>query len=289
MSRIDVRVRFGTLVLALEGMRDLDQLLPLYEAHAAPPDEENHAVITAVLDEAAGDDAVARPGPIRWGHAVVGDELHVRGPQWTLEVSLSPRGPVRARFREWDVRQVDQLLGCAVQVMAPLRVGALTLHGSSVERDGQGFAFIAPSETGKTTVALLSRELGHTVLAEELTYVGWPQDGGGPAVYSLPARERNDIRTTRRVSAPLAGLYRLVQAREDVVEPIDRRRRVLELTARAAVGVRAPVVMDAALRVVERLNDAVELRRLRFSRSPRFWDAIDADRRRRGRFRSRGT
>jgi hypothetical protein len=116
------------------------------------------------------------------------------------------------------------------------------------------------------------------VLAEEMTYVGWPVGDDRPWVYSLPLRERNNIRIAQRVSAPLAGVYRLNQSKLDLVEPLDPRTRIFELAARAAIGARSPVMMQAALGVLARLDRAVETRRLRFTLSARFWQAIDDDR-----------
>jgi hypothetical protein len=276
-----MKVRFGTLVIDFEGVGDLGDSAPAFAVHAAAADEAAHARATVLLDPSAGAAAPWRPGQPMGTCSVADGVLTVERRSWRVRISLEQSGPIELALRGWRVNDFDQALGVLVQVLAPLRAGGLCLHGSSVLRGDEGFAFIASSETGKTTVARLSKDLGHTVLAEEMTYVGWPAGDGRPHVYNLPLRERNDLRTTTAVSAPLDGIYRLVQDPHDVVEPLGRRDRTLELAARAAIGARAPVVMDAALSVIERLDADQPLRRLRFTRSTRFWQAIDDDRRQR--------
>lgn len=190
---------------------------------------------------------------------------------------LSPGEPVDATMRAWRPEEFDLLMDCLVQILAPLRAGALVFHGSAVLREGVAYVFTAPRETGKTTVARYSRDLGYTVLAEEMAYVGWDATGANPVVCSLPLLEKNRMGVTDRTQVPLAGIYRLRQAAEDRVEVLTQAQRILELSRVAAVAVRASVVAMAALDVAARLASRGEPKRLHFTRSARFWQVIDAD------------
>jgi hypothetical protein len=276
-----VKVRFGTLVLEFEGVGDLGGFRALYDAHSAAAADVPQAIVRVLLDPSAGGVDTWQPGRPMGQSTVADGLLTVERRVWTIEVPLAEQADVRLRLRSWRPDDFEQAVGTLIQILAPLRAGAVCLHGSSVKRGDEGFAFIAASETGKTTVARLSREIGYTVLAEEMTYVGWPAGDERPWVYSLPARERNDIRTPLRDAAPLAGIYCLKQHSADVVESLDSRERLLELAARAAIGARSPVVMDAVLEVLARLDRALPLRRLRFTPSIGFWEALDTDRERR--------
>jgi hypothetical protein len=273
-----LRITCGTLVLAVRGEGDLGDLSELYAAHAADPRLLPHASVYLDVDGSLfGPGGDAAPDT-EWSVDTETGELRVSTPRFLLDVPLDAGLPVRLTLRFWSTVLFDHALRYVIQILAPLRAGAVALHGSSVVRDGVGYAFVAHSETGKTTVARFSQDLGYTVLAEEMTYVAWPSHEAGPRLYSLPIVEVNHLRVARPVSAPLRALYCLVQGTHDRISELPVQRRVLNLAATTFIAVPAPVVMDAALTVIGELAAEIEPKELHFTRSPRFWQVIDAER-----------
>ncbi len=273
-----MKITCGALVLTILGAGDLGELGELYAAHAAGERVQAHATINVVIDSLA---LCSSRGSLRepeWGVDSSTHELFLSTSQFLLIVPLAGDEPVRVRLPEWSVVVFDYALRSLIQILAPLRAESVVLHGSSVVRDGLGYAFVAQSETGKTTVARFSEELGYTVLAEEMTFVGWPSREAGPCLFSLPVIEASDLRVVRPVTVPLAAIYCLVQDTDDHIVEIPARRRPLSLAAVTFIAVREPVVMDAALAVVSKLASEIEPKTLHFTRSPRFWKTIDAAR-----------
>lgn len=276
----EMRIRCGTLVLEFSGgIGDVDELKGLYTAHAASAGacEDVSARVDVEVDAERA--RPPRSGPVASSVDPVTRVLRIATSEWSLGVPLAGEGPVRLSLARWWVPAFDHAVRCLIQVLAPLRAGAVVLHGSAVERDGLAYAFVAHANTGKTTVARLSRDEGLTVLSEEMTYVAWAPGASVPSAFSLPVIEANDLRVPHPRAAPLSGLYHLVQDTRDSVVPIGPGRRVSTVAAVTAIAVRTPVLMQAALGVVARLVAVVEPKELRFTRSLAFWDAIDAERR----------
>jgi hypothetical protein len=272
-------IAFGTLVLRFSGLGPLRELAPLYEAHAVSRADRVHAHIDVEIDRTAGfqgsSDLRGHPSMVCTSDPTGG--LRLETLRWDLVVPAIDGDALVLRLSFWDEELFDQAIRCLIQVLAPTRAEGLIFHGTSVRRGSDGFFFTAPSETGKTTVARLSLSLGHAILAEEMTYVGWGEDGAPPRVHSLPVLEANRLQVPTNVSAPVTGAYLLKQSPVDRLERMTPSQRVAALTSRAAIGARTAPVMMAAFANIERLSRQVELRCLHFTRSPRFWDVIDAD------------
>ena len=271
-----LEIWLGTLTLRIAGHGDLGDLERQYEPHSVSGAIDPDGVVEVRIDRTLAHHPSADSlSPLRaW--SVTGSSLKITAEMWEATVALTPGGATHVVMRAWGAWEFDLLMGCLLQVMGPVYGLGLVVHGSAVVRDGRGYVFFAPSETGKSTVAQLSRQRGYSVLAEEMSFIGLPTDAHGPTVHRLPLRERNEVRCEGSLSAPLCGLYRLVQSPDDRIEPLDRRRSILELAGAAAIGARAPLVMDAALGSIVSLLGFIEPSRLHFTRSPRFWDVIDA-------------
>jgi hypothetical protein len=273
-----MKVVFGRLTFELLDLGPLDLLGGLYDAYGAAADAVPDVRVSVIVDPARRFGGLP-PGEIRVTHKG-DDQFSLDVMLFQMTVSLGACLKVVLRVGEWWEEGFDQAMRCLVQIAAALSDESLTLHASAVARDGEGYVFAAHAETGKTTVARFSRSLGYTVLTEELTFLGW-QDGRA-TIYSLPVLERERLNPSEPASAPLVGVYRLVQSTRDEVVAMTPPRRVLEVASVAAIGVRLPFVMASALRTVDRLVAEVEPRYLRFRRSPAFWAAVDRDRERRG-------
>ncbi len=108
--------------------------------------------------------------------------------------------------------------------------GGFLLHGASAIRNGKAFLLSGKSGAGKTTISRLApRDV--TLLTDEISYVRRaahgpdgrgrpsPHNQGSYVAYGTPfAGELAKV--GENVSAPIAGLYFLVQARENRVEPL---------------------------------------------------------------------
>jgi hypothetical protein len=137
--------------------------------------------------------------------------------------------------------------------------------------------FTARSETGKSTVARISKELGCLVLTEEMACVFGLGEDDVPVVQAMPLRERGDLLVKEPVRAPLAAVYSLAQANDTYVEELDRIQQVKRVAMAAAIGVRDARLMEPALEMAGQLVDRVPVKLLHFERSPRLWDVVDAD------------
>ena len=193
--------------------------------------------------------------------------------EWTAVFDL-PARRVEARLGGPWPRAVETLLKVAVQLFGlELRKG-LTLHSSSVESAGRGYVFTGSAETGKSTAARLSEEVGRTVLTEEITFVG-PVDGSAAAcVHPMPVWNKSGL-LAQPVAVPLRAIYALEQAQEDRVEEIPRGEQVRRLAVAASIGVRHRLFMERALDLAEQLVERVPVHVLHFRKSPAFWDVIE--------------
>jgi hypothetical protein len=145
--------------------------------------------------------------------------------------------------------------------------GGLLLHGAGLVRDGRAFVFFGPSGAGKTTVTALSP--GCRVLSDDLVLIA--RSGPGFAASSVPFRGLATPPATSEALHPLAGLYRLVQAREDRLEELSRPRAVGEVVASLPFVSETAEAAPRILEVVSEVAAAVPVRRLHFRKDPGFW------------------
>jgi hypothetical protein len=99
-----------------------------------------------------------------------------------------------------------------------LREGGFFLHAAAIVGPEGAYVFFGPSESGKTTVAEL---VGEGVITDEITAIR--REGDGYRVSSVPWRGQ-------RLSAPLAGLFRLRKAGETSftgLAPVQALRQLL--------------------------------------------------------------
>jgi hypothetical protein len=199
----------------------------------------------------------------------------VRFVEWSAIVDLDSRA-VTVEFAGRWAGALGSLLKTALQLFVLDQGVAMVFHSACVERDGGAYVFLGRSGAGKTTAALLSREVGGTIISEEITFVGDFGVSGSLAAYSLPFFERSHP-VTGPVWAPLRGVYWLEQAPVDAVVRLDAARGVSCLAQAVSIGVRHPHFMSAALDLAQELERRVPVKLLRFREGTAFWDAIDRD------------
>ena len=165
---------------------------------------------------------------------------------------------------------LDCLLRILLTWMLLPRAGFL-FHAATVVRDGRAYLFTGKSGAGKSTVASLAPE--GSVLTDEVSLVR-REDGvwrayGTPFWGEFRAGDLN-------VSAPIAGIFRLVQAENNRVTPL----RSVELL-RAMIGnvlffSRQPADSQRLLNIVSHAAQELRGYTLEFRKDRTFWEALPA-------------
>ncbi len=164
---------------------------------------------------------------------------------------------------------IDYFVRTALALLA-LETGGLLLHAAGLVRRRQGFAFFGYSGSGKTTIARVSADA--SVLNDDLIAL-WPQSGGW-VMHATPFSNPTQVAPSAAQSAPLAALYRLVQAPRVFIEPIDQARAVAEIVASSPI---VSADLDRAMLLLtraERLAAAVPVQRLHFLPDDSFWTIV---------------
>jgi len=154
-------------------------------------------------------------------------------------------------------------------------VGGLMFHTAGIVRKGKAHLFFGHSGSGKTTVSRVSDT--DTILNDDLLIL-LPQPGKDPAnfkwmAYSTPFWNPTQVQPTRE-SAPVVGIYRLVQDRDVFLEPMGSGQALAEMISNI------PVIPDDPARGTELLNRGttflkeVPAYRLHFLPDNSFWDVI---------------
>ena len=195
--------------------------------------------------------------------------------EWQASFDL-PGRIVRAQLAGRWPGAVDSLLKTAAQLYALETRRALFFHASAVERGGVGVVFLGRASAGKTTAALLSRDVGARILNEEIVCVGGPSGAQRPALHTVSLGERHCL-VSGPSSVPLRRLYVLRQAPFDAVEPLAAPAAVRALASSATIGVRDELLMLPALELASSLARSVPVKLLHFRESPSFWEAIEQD------------
>ncbi len=119
-----------------------------------------------------------------------------------------------------DIREFSYL-GEILQIILPYH-NRLILHSSAIMLDGQGFAFTAPSGTGKSTHTEAWRKLYKNCVAiNDDTPVVY-NNGKGFYLYGCPWSGKTEINAN--ICAPLSAIVCLEQGKENIIEKISPRQ-----------------------------------------------------------------
>lgn len=261
-----------TLTLAVAGLRLrlqsddpalLAGLQQRYRGFLAPPD--GSPAHSALQVRAGGEETPGRGnsrldfpgGGLRWEAPGCRGELAPGGREGAL--TLSPDRPLEA---------CDHFLRLACALLAEAQ-GGLLFHAAGVVRQGRAYLFYGPSGSGKTTVARLSA--GCRVLNDDLLIL--LPAGAGWEAHATPFWNPSQVPPTPG-SAPVRGLYRLVQDRTVYLERAGHGLALAELLACVPVlpldPARAPALLDRCRRLLESLPAW----RLHFLPEPSFWACV---------------
>jgi hypothetical protein len=165
---------------------------------------------------------------------------------------------------------LDSLLRILLTMVLLPRRGFL-LHAATVVRDGRAYVFIGRSGAGKSTVASLSPS--GTVLTDEISLIRFTDRCwhayGTPFWGEFRAAGQNQ-------HYPIAGIYSLVQAKEDRIEPMTTKEILRAMLPCVLFFSSKPDANDVLLRLLLEAVGQIPCFRLHFRRDDGFWQVIAA-------------
>lgn len=188
---------------------------------------------------------------------------------YTLDDASVSLNSAAAHFR--GVRHeyaLDSLIRVLLSVLLLPRRGFL-LHAATVVREGRGYVFTGRSGAGKSTVASLSPP--GSVLTDEISLLRF-SDGEWHA-YGTPFWGEFRAEGSNR-QVPLAGIYSLVQAPEDRVEPLPAREALRALLPNVLFFSSNQQETDQLLSVLTAAAEQIPFYRLYFRCDAAFWKVI---------------
>ncbi|MFZ2059559.1 MAG: hypothetical protein WAU82_00980 [Candidatus Binatus sp.] len=204
------------------------------------------------------------------------EELEVRyaDGHWTIN-----RGDFRAQWDPVSMRGSVRQAAYPYAIDAVMRIvhslvlaerGGFLVHSASAVRNGRAFLFSGVSGAGKTTISRLAPP-DVTLLTDEISYVR----RFGERYQACGTPFAGDLgRAGENISAPIAGLYLLVQGRHNVASRIgaaDAARRLLRnILFFADDANRVEQLFGSACDFVSR----VPVYELTFQRDEKVWDLI---------------
>jgi hypothetical protein len=165
---------------------------------------------------------------------------------------------------------LDCLLRILLTWMLLPRTGFL-LHAATVIRNGRAYLFTGKSGAGKSTVASLAPE--GSVLSDELSLVR--RDGGIWRAYGTPfwgEFRAGDSNT----SAPVAGIFRLVQAEENRAAPLRPVEFLRAMIGNVLFFSRQPADSQRLLDIVSLAAQELPGYTLEFRKDRTFWEVLPA-------------
>jgi hypothetical protein len=165
---------------------------------------------------------------------------------------------------------LDCLLRILLTWMLLPRTGFL-LHAATVVHDGRAYLFTGKSGAGKSTVASLAPE--GSVLTDELSLVR-REDGvwrayGTPFWGEFRAGDSN-------TSAPIAGIFQLVQAEENRVTPLRPVEFLRAMIGNVLFFSRQPGDSQRLLDIVSHAAQELRGYSLEFRKDRSFWEMLPA-------------
>lgn len=144
-------------------------------------------------------------------------------PDITVTVTDEEIAAVREKFPEYSLPYAENYCVCRRVSHEAAARGVILFHAAAVTVDGKAYAFSAPSGTGKSTHIKLWRHVyGARVGMINGDKPFLREKDGVFTVYGSPWCGKEGW--NRNVSAPLAGLCFLSQAKENSISPISAER-----------------------------------------------------------------
>ncbi|MFQ5662814.1 MAG: hypothetical protein ACE5HL_03170 [Terriglobia bacterium] len=200
-------------------------------------------------------EAVPAPREVRFTHNLHGASLRLT-PQAAYLTGVASE------------QTLDSLLRILLSLLLVPRRGLL-LHAATIVRNQRANVFMGRSGAGKSTLARLAPP--GSVLTDEVSLlrrgeIGWH-------AYATPFwGEFRAAGSNRR--APLAGIYVLVQGRENRREKLSPKQKLPVLLGNVLFFAQGKSDRDQLLALLLELIQAVPLDRLQFQPEPAFWEVV---------------
>jgi hypothetical protein len=164
----------------------------------------------------------------------------------------------------------DSLLRILFSWILLPRTGFL-LHAATVVRNGRAFIFTGRSGAGKSTLASLAPE--GSVLTDEISLLRFEE--GGWRAYGTPfwgEFHAGDVNT----SAPIADIFRLVQAPENRVAPLRQAELLRALLPNVMFFSAQPAAHRRLLEILGRAVEKIPGHDLEFRKDRTVWEVLPA-------------
>jgi len=199
--------------------------------------------------------------------------------EWFIEKRLVKARVARILLSGGGIRHFEQFLMdvyCDWMNLCHSKPGfsSFLVHGCGVERDGLGYLFTGPSESGKSTIASLLEQ--GNVLNDEIVLVH--ERDGQFDLQSTPFT--GDFKQKKNLTAPLQAVFFLAHARENKIDQVDLQGAISEF-ARQIVVCQSSVVfsykemLESISNFTLSLVSDLDFYRLFFLPDKRFWRLID--------------
>ena len=143
------------------------------------------------------------------------------------------------------------------------------LHAATIVRNGKAYAFTGRSGAGKSTVASLSPE--GSVLTDEISLLR--RENGVWRAYGTPFW--GEFRAAgSNTSAPVAGIYRLVQASQNAVTLLSRRETLRMLLPNVLFFSADPAANRLLLEILSHAVAEISGCNLAFRKDQTFWEVL---------------
>ena len=157
-----------------------------------------------------------------------------------------------------------------------LQAGGFLMHAAGVIRDGRGYLFFGQSGAGKSTAASLIRHSDPSarVIGDDGVIIQIAPGTGVPWIHAAPLGCGYSADAPSPLSAPLAGMFALQQARRDSLEEMSRAEGAAALLA-SAMSHSFDEDVEARFDLAAKFTfSRCGIRRLCFRLGPDFWKMI---------------
>lgn len=148
--------------------------------------------------------------------------------------------------------------------------GGILFHGAGIIRNGMAFVFFGHSGAGKSTVA---RHSTNDIVINDDLVVLMPS-GNTWVVYATPFWNPTQVQPVP-ASAPLAGLYRLIQDKQVYLLPIGSGQALAELISNIPVVPDNPFLNAELFIRGKQILDKIPIYQLHFLPDDSFWQVVE--------------
>ncbi|PXF61398.1 MAG: hypothetical protein C4B59_03950 [Candidatus Methanogaster sp.] len=148
------------------------------------------------------------------------------------------------------------------------------IHACAVSRDGCGYVFSGPSESGKSTIARFSSD--HTILNDETVIIR--KENGSYMVSSTPFR--GDYMDNENVSTALNAIFLIRHGEKNIIKEISKKEFVIRfikevIYSDSLLSTKRADTFSEMVNFCSMVADEVPFYELQFLPDSSFWNVID--------------